>query len=345
MTTRKTSATTLSRLSRRSVLGGSAGLAAILATGRAPLYAQATPKKLVFAHINAVPESAAVALTWMAKEVGERSKGALDMQFFGKTLIPQELEIMNAVKSGNIAMGSPAGAAATVFPEMGALLVPYLVKDYASAYAMLNGKLGDEFDTMFQDKYKLKTLFWFDYGFRHFWTNKAPITEPKDLRGKKIRVQQAKVFGDTISGLGGNAVPMAWGEVIAAAKQGVIDGGDLPIVNFEALKIYEVSKFASMTFHNYGPSNAVMNLGIWNELSPEHKKLMLDLSREAQAKIRDMTESVDNFAKAKALLEPRGMTVVEAKVDLFRDMAKAKIWPAYKAQYGALWDKIENFKA
>jgi len=26
---------------------------------------------------------------------------------------------MNAVKSGSVAMGSPAGAAATVFPEMG----------------------------------------------------------------------------------------------------------------------------------------------------------------------------------------------------------------------------------
>src|SRR5258707_13351781 len=51
---------------------------------------------------------------------------------------------MNAVKSGSIAMGSPAGAAATVFPEMGALLVPYLVKDYVSAYAMLNGRIGDK---------------------------------------------------------------------------------------------------------------------------------------------------------------------------------------------------------
>ncbi len=345
MTTRKTGAAKSTNLTRRTILAGSAGMAAILASGRAPIFAQAAPKKLVFAHINAVPESAAVAFTWMAKEVGERSKGALSMEFFGKTLIPQELEIMNAVKSGNIAMGSPAGAAATVFPEMGALLVPYLVKDYKSAYAMLNGKIGDDLDTIIQDKYKLKTMCWFDYGFRHFWTAKAPIVEPKDLRGKKIRVQQAKVFGDTISGLGGNAVPMAWGEVVAAAKQGVIDGGDLPIVNFEALKIYEVSKFCSMTFHNYGPSNAVMNLQIWNDLSPEHKKLMLDLSREAQVKIREMTESVDNFAKAKALLEPRGMTVVEAKVDLFRDVAKAKIWPNYKAQYGALWDKIENFKA
>jgi hypothetical protein len=34
---------------------------------------------------------------------------------------------MNAVKTGNIAIGGPAGAAATVFPEMGVFLVPYLV--------------------------------------------------------------------------------------------------------------------------------------------------------------------------------------------------------------------------
>ncbi len=340
-----TKAAKITNLTRRRVLGRATGMAAILASGRAPVFAQVASKKLVFAHINAIPESAAAAFDWMAKETNTRSKGALEMQFFGKTLIPQELEIMNAVKSGNIAIGNPAGAAATVFPEMGVFLVPYLVKDYKSAYAMFNGKIGDDLGKSFEDKYKLKTLCFFDYGFRHFWTAKAPIIEPKDLRGRKIRVQQAKVFGDTINGLGGNAVPMAWGEVVSAAKQGVIDGGDLPIVNMDALKIYEVSKYASMTFHNYGPTVNVMNLGIWNELSADHKKLIMDVSRAAQEKIREATESVDNFAKAKAVLEPKGMTVVEAKVDLFRDMAKEKIWPNYKSQYGALWDQVESFKA
>src|SRR5579863_2739395 len=87
-------------VNRRTLLRASGGLAGILATGRAPVFAQAQPKKLVFAHINAVPESAAVAFDWMAKELTARSNGALEMQFFGKTLIPQELEIMNAVKSG-----------------------------------------------------------------------------------------------------------------------------------------------------------------------------------------------------------------------------------------------------
>ena len=105
-------------------------------------------------------------------------------------------------------MGSPAGAAATVFPEMGALLVPYLVKDYASAYAMLNGSIGQRFDELFEKNYDLKVLCFYDNGFRHFWTNKRAIVEPKDLRGLKLRAQPGRIFADAINGLGGNAVPL-----------------------------------------------------------------------------------------------------------------------------------------
>ena len=330
---------------RRGFLAGAAGLAGILATGRAPLFAQTAAKKLVFAHINPSPESAAVAFSWMAEEVNKRSKGALDMQFYGATLLSKELEIMNAVKAGNIAIGGPAGAAATVFPEMGVFLVPYLVRSYDQAYRMFNGAIGDQLDAQFQQKYGLKVLCFFDYGFRHFWNSKRPIVEPKDLRGMKLRVQQAKVFADTINGLGANAVPMAWGEVIPAAQQGVIDGADLPIVNILALKAYEVSKYCSMTFHNYGPTVNVINLGIWNSLAKDEQKLLLDVSREAQARIRHDTESVDNLAKAKELLEPKGMAVNAANVDAFRKVAEEKVWPAYQKQYSEMWEQIVKTQA
>ena len=72
---------------------------------------------------------------------------------------------------------------------------------------------------------------------------------------------------------------------------------------------------------------------------------MLDTSREAQTKCRELTESVDNFAAAKKELEPKGMVVVQANVEAFRKVAQEKIWPAYKTQYGALWDEVAGFKA
>ncbi|HEV3186176.1 MAG TPA: TRAP transporter substrate-binding protein [Xanthobacteraceae bacterium] len=329
-------------VSRRRFIARTGALAGMIAVGRAPAFAQTAAKKLVFAHIVAAPESAAVWFGWMAEELTKRSKGALDVQFHGGTLLSKELEIMNAVKAGNIAIGNPGGAAATVFPEMAVFLVPYLVKSYDQAYRMFNGKIGDQLDAEFQDKYKVKVLFFYDYGFRHFWNNKRPITNPKDLRGLRLRVQQAKVFADPINGLGGNAVPLPWGEVIPAAQQGVIDGADLPIVNILALKAYEVSKYCSMTFHNYGPTLLVMNLDVWNGLSKDEQKLVLDVGREAQERIRKDTESVDSLAKAKELLEPKGMTVNAADVDAFRKVAQEKVWPAYEKQFGAMWDAVAN---
>jgi len=307
-----------------------------------PVRSQPKPgaKKLDFAFILAPPESSATGFKWMAEEVTKRSGGSINMVFHGGTLLSKELEIMDAVKSGNVAVGSPAGAACTVFPEMCVFLTPYLVRDYHHAYTMFNGEIGKKLDETFQQKYKLKTVFFYDYGFRHFWNNKKPINAPADLKGLKMRVQQGRVFADTVNGLGASAVPMAWGEVIPAAQQGVIDGADLPIVNINALKIYEVSKYASLTFHNYGPTLVVMNLAIWQGLPSDQQKLILDVGRETQAKIREATESVDNFAKAKEILEAKGMKVNAADVASFRRVAEEKIWPGYKQQYGELWDKI-----
>jgi tripartite ATP-independent transporter DctP family solute receptor len=324
---------------RRRILQA-ASAAGILSLTKAPAFAQTSPKKLIIAHVTPPPESGAVALEAMAKEVTERSKGELQMEFHGGTLLTKELEIINAIKAGNIAMGGPAGAAATVFPEMSVFLVPYLVASYDQAYRMFNGEIGARLDKQFQEKYKLKVMFFYDYGFRHFWNSKRPIAEPKDLRGLKMRVQQAKVFADTINGLGGIAVPMAWGEVIPAAQQGVIDGADLPIVNILALKAYEVSKYASMTYHNYGPTCIVINLALWNGLSAPQQKLLQDASGTAQTTIRQLTESVDNLAKAKELLEPKGMTVNAADVDAFRKLAQDKVWPAYKTQFPEMWEEI-----
>ena len=217
---------------------------------------------------------------------------------------------MNAVKAGNIAIGTPAGAAATVFPEMGVFLVAYLVSSYDQAYRLLNGEVGDQLDKTFQEKYGVKVLCFFDYGFRHFWNARHAINEPHDLRGLKMRVQPSKVFADTVNGLGGVAVPLGWAEVITAAQQGVIDGADLPVVNMVPLKAYEVSKYFSMTYHNYGPTLMAMNLAVWNDLRPDQQKLVLDGAREAQAMMRKMTESVDYARQARrSMLEPHGMTV------------------------------------
>src|SRR6266480_3263140 len=123
-----------------------------LSGGRSPAAGQAKPavKKLDFPHVTPPPESSGTAFKWMAEELTKRSGGALNVVFHGGTLLTKELEIMDAVKSGNVAIGR-------------------------------------NLDEIFQKKYKVKILFFYDYGFRHFWNNRRPITTPADLKGLKMR--------------------------------------------------------------------------------------------------------------------------------------------------------------
>src|SRR5207244_9817926 len=88
-------------------------LAVVMSGGRSPASGQAKPgaKKLDFPHVTAPPESSAVAFKWMSEELTKRSGGALNVVFHGGTLLTKELEIMDAVKSVNVAIGNSARAA------------------------------------------------------------------------------------------------------------------------------------------------------------------------------------------------------------------------------------------
>jgi TRAP-type C4-dicarboxylate transport system substrate-binding protein len=155
--------------SRRGFIKSVGGLVGILALGRAPAFAQSSgPKKMILAHTAAPPENAAIAFEWFTKELTARSNGAWQVEFAGNTIMSKEIEIVNAVKTGNIAMGTPVGAAATIFPEMGVFLVPYLVSNYDQAYKAFNGDVGDQLDKLFQEKYGVKVVLFLRPGLPSF---------------------------------------------------------------------------------------------------------------------------------------------------------------------------------
>src|SRR5436305_12841873 len=95
-----------------------------------------------------------------------------------------------------------------------------------------------------------------------------------------------------------------------------------------------------MPHHGYGPPAAVSNLDGGNGMTDAQRQLLQETSRTAQAKVRELTESVDNFDKAKELLEPKGMTVNKADVEAFRRIAQDEVWPAYKQQFPEMWEEI-----
>jgi C4-dicarboxylate-binding protein DctP len=116
-------------------------------------------------------------------------------------------------------------------------------------------------------------------GPRQMANNVRPIRRPDDLKGLKIRVINSPVFIQTFRALGANPVGLDASEMYLALQQKTVDGVDNATVDLVNLKLYEVTKYLSMTSHITDFFLVVMNKGLWDRLSADEQKIMLQAMR------------------------------------------------------------------
>ena len=102
--------------------------------------------------------------------------------------------------------------------------MPFLFKNADQAFAVLEGPIGEELASKFQDL-GIITLGWWDNGIRHITTKETPVTKPADLQGLKIRTRADPITIDIFQALGAATEQIAFSELYVALQQGVVDGG------------------------------------------------------------------------------------------------------------------------
>jgi TRAP-type C4-dicarboxylate transport system substrate-binding protein len=122
---------------------------------------------------------------------------------------------------------------------------------------------------------------------------------------------QNPVYIGMFRSLGGNAVPMAWGEVFTAVQQGTIDGLEIPIAVIQNNGYYEVAKYLSLTNHTYSALGVLMSQKTWGKLTPEQQNAVRKAARTAIEKERAM--NMENVEKLVEKLSQEGMQVNSIK--------------------------------
>ena len=165
--------------------------------------------------------------------------------------------------------------------------------------------------------------------------NVRPVNTPDDVSGIKWRVMQNPVYIGMFRSLGGNAVPMAWGEVFTAVQQGTIDGLEIPIAVIQNNGYYEVTKYLSLTNHTYSALGVLMAERTWEKLSDEQKAAVRKAARTAIEEERKMNK--ENVQKLTDKLKAEGMqiNVVTAPKD-FRE----KVKPVYEEFRPSIGDDV-----
>jgi TRAP-type C4-dicarboxylate transport system substrate-binding protein len=151
--------------------------------------------------------------------------------------------------------------------------------------------------------------------------NKQPVYEPGDVGGVKYRVMQNPMFIDMFTRLGGAAVPMAWGETYTAVQQGTIDGLEGAVAVFYASKFQEITKYLSITNHNYSAVSLLASNRALKKLNDDQLAKVKDAARHTVVEQRKRNATLSK--ETLELMKEGGIQVNNIKdVKPFRDAMK-----------------------
>ncbi len=189
--------------------------------------------------------------------------------------------------------------------------------------------------------YGLVGLCFYDSGERNFYSTKRLIETPEDLAGMKIRVQNSDLYVAMVEALGGDATPMAFGEVYQGLLQGVVDGAENNWPSYESTRHFEVAKYYSLTRHVIAPEVLTMSAKRWNSLNDEDRDLIQLCADESVGIMRKLWD--ERVARSKEIVLSSGVIVGEPDLAPFRERVRP-VWHKYlnTPELHALVDSIEG---
>ncbi len=183
-----------------------------------------------------------------------------------------ELEMARSLRLGTLdmAMLSLAGLAEGLgMPELQVLEMPFLFESNDEVDYVLN-KLFGELDRRFQEKGVVLILLGVN-GWRNFGCRERAILSPADLKGLKMRAQEAAVYTEMYKALGATPIPLPAPEVLMSLKNKMIDGFDQTIVFAQATGWLDQVKHYTLTQHIYQAGAIVMSKKVFDKLPGEYQ--------------------------------------------------------------------------
>ncbi|MFU8778614.1 MAG: TRAP transporter substrate-binding protein [Roseovarius sp.] len=283
-----------------------------------------------------------VGATAFIDKLTELSDGAFVGEIAPGGQLGGERDMIEGLQIGSLEMLiTSTGPLGNFVPEVFALDLPFLFRDYAHARAVLDGEIGQELLAKI-DENDLVALAWSENGFRHVTNSQRPINKPEDLDGIKLRTMENRVHMAAFTGMGASPTPMAFPELFGALQQGVVDGQENPITVITATKFWEVQKYVSLTGHVYSPAIVLASPALIDGLTDEQKGWFYEAAKASAAATRAEVNRLEEAGVA--LLRENGMEVItEIDKAPFAALAEASSYSVYTDQHGTAM--IERIKA
>ena len=292
--------------SRRAVLLGTAGLAGMVAM---PAVLRAQTMKWIGASATAPTDFIAQSLDTFALRVKELTKGQIDITAHHAGSLGGERE--HVASPGAAILGG-------WYKPAEVWTYPFMFKDVAHKDKVMTSIMKEYGDECAAAS-KLRPLAAIPRMPRQLSSNRV-VKSPADMKGFKVRVPETQMWLKTFQRFGASPTPMAWPEVFAALKSGVIDGQENPTALSYNSGIFDVNKNLALTEHMMQDNMIVLAESVYGRLNPDLRKAVDQAARDMEDIIRAkvIADDKDILGKVKA----KGIVVTEVDKDAFRAAIK-----------------------
>lgn len=277
------------------------------------------------------------AMEFFEQRAEELAGGSIDIRLFPNGVLGNATECAESLRAGNLELAVLSAAPLSQFAvEMNVLTMPFLFRDPAHQYAVVDGAIGARLGTSL-DSAGMRCLGFFDAGSRNVMTKQGPIRGPQDLTGVRIRVMTSKLMVDTLNAMGASAQAMGQGEVYSALQTGVLDGWENNPPTALTFKMHETGciHFA-WTRHLAVPDVVIAGETFFASLDEATRLAIETALSETVEKQRQLW--LEGEQQAIAALEGAGMTFNEVDREAFA----ARVQPLYEEYYSKYGEVFEQ---
>ena len=293
---------------------------------------------LKLSHVNAVDQPIGVAVDNFAKLVNERSGGNVTIEVYPASSLYNQEDAYDAIELGNLDMcvADVSGLSNRV-PEYGLYALPFLYDSYDTMAKIVDGPVGEALEAKLEEQMGVKALGWVWNGFRNIVSN-DPIKSIEDCKNYLLRSPGIDLYLDTFDRMGFTTVIIPWGDAFTGMQSGLCDAVETTTEAIYTQGFYTVGNNVTLSHHMLSIIGPIINLDVWNKLSPDTQQLIMDCWAECRAEDNKIVEAgEDEYTK---LLKDAGVNIYTFEdydkiVELFTPM-----WEEY-ATNGGYTDLLE----
>ena len=308
-----------------------------------PVVTHAQQKQFRLCHNSNVDQDTDKASRKFAELVEKKTGGQIKVMIYPRNQLGSNRELLEQVKLGSLEMTLMGlGTLGYMVEEYNFMQIPFAFRSQSHIHSVLDSDIGKAIEKNVGSKgFVLLSQKW-DRLPRHL-AGKKPVQKIEDLKGLKIR-EGTPAFHEGIKLYGASPVKVDLNEMYIALQQGVVDAVELPLDYVFDYSIHEAGKYLSLTYHTYGTQFVAINKSIFEGLSPENQKALMEAAREGADYNNKLTWSQEDDYMKK--LEKAGVKISRPEFSQFVKVLEGNIgtlekkWPACKG----LFAKIQAVK-